>query len=51
MKYNPEVCQIEVWGYLTGEKYIDTQYNERNRRSQYVPSDLSRPESKEGDGR
>jgi hypothetical protein len=51
MKYNPELCQIEVWGYTTGEKYIDTEYNERHRSPKYVPPDISRPESQEGTGR
>jgi hypothetical protein len=51
MKYNPQCSQIEVWGYYTDEKYIDTEYNERTGSPKYVSPDFSRPESKEGNGR
>jgi hypothetical protein len=51
MKYNPKCSQIEVWGYYTDEKYIDTEYNERTGSPKYVSPDFSRPESKEGNGR
>jgi len=50
MKYNPKFNQIEVWGYLTEEKYIDTEYNERHRIPQYVSTDISRPEAEERNG-
>jgi hypothetical protein len=51
MKYNPECRQIEIWGHLAEEKYVATKYNERDRSTKYVPPDISRPESQEGDGR
>ena len=47
MKYNPNQRQIEVWGYYSEDKYVDTKYNGR---PIYVPSDQCRPESEERNG-
>jgi hypothetical protein len=48
VKYNPEFRELEVWGHYANKKYMDTVYNGC---SKYVPADIGRPESKEGDGR